>query len=140
MSGKVPARFGYGFGCAVLAAATMLGGVAPASATPPAYGHLYLTVYQGEDTDGDALGRVELWCDANGGTHPDPDGACGVLDAADGDPANVPGTSGACTMQYEPVTAVAEGYWWGGVRLVDFTETYGNRCALRFAKAPLFDF
>jgi hypothetical protein len=125
-------------GCAVLSAA-LVGGVAPASATPPPFGHLRVTVHQGEHATGPVLAEAELWCHPDGGSHRDPAAACAVLDAAGGDPARIPARSGVCSAVYAPVTAVATGHWQGGAQRIDFTRTYGNACALHNAHAPLFD-
>jgi len=125
-------------GSAVLAG-TMLAGTARAVTMPPPYGHVLLTIHQGETTSGPLLAEAELWCNSDGGTHPDPAAACAALGAAGGDPANIPPTPGFCTMQYDPVTAVAQGYWQGGVQTISFQQTYGNACVLHHAKTPLFD-
>jgi len=121
-------------------AGSMLAGVVPAAATPSAYGNVVLTIHQGEDTSAPVRAEVELWCNPDGGSHPDPVAACAALDAAGGDPANISPTSGVCTAHYDPVTAVARGHWSGGVQTISFQQTYGNQCELRHAKASLFDF
>ncbi|MCF2527724.1 SSI family serine proteinase inhibitor [Yinghuangia soli] len=118
---------------------TALGGAAPATATPPPYGHMFLSVYEGVGTEGERIGYAELWCNPNTGTHPDPDAACAALEAADGNPGMVAGDPGPCTMEYRPVTAVAKGYWGGGVWTISYTGAHGNRCALHRATTPVFD-
>lgn len=139
MRRKLSAILGAILGSVVLAGG-LLGGVAPASATPSAYGDVVLTIHQGEDTSAPVRAEVELWCDPDGGSHPDPAAACAALAAAGGDPAAISPTSGFCTAQYDPVTAVAQGYWSGGGQTISFRKTYGNACELRHAKAALFDF
>jgi hypothetical protein len=116
-----------------------VGAVAPAGATPPPYGHVLVTVYEGEDATGEPLASAELWCDPDAGSHPDPAAACAALEEADGDPDRLAGEPGPCTLEYVPVTATAEGYWHGGATPVTFERTYPNRCALHRETAPVFD-
>nr|WP_237535306.1 SSI family serine proteinase inhibitor [Streptomyces sp. SID3343] len=98
-----------------------------------------MTVHQGQGTTGPVVAEAELWCHPDGGSHPTPAAACAALDAAGGDPQRIPARSGICPAVYAPVTAVATGHWRGGAQRIDFTRTYGNHCALRNAKPPLFD-
>lgn len=119
---------------------TAFGATAPAQATPPPYGHIWLSIYKGEDASGEPLRKVELWCDPDMGSHPTPGTACAAIDAAEGDLSLLAGDPGACTLDWRPMTAVAEGYWHGGVTTVDFRRTYGNRCAMHRDTTPVFDF
>lgn len=139
MSKRTNRRTAALLGAAALAF-TAFGASAPAAAVPPPYGHIWLSVYAGEDVGGTLIDRVELWCNSDGGSHPDPDGACAAVDRADGDFDHLEGAPGPCTMEWMPVTAVAEGYWHGGVTDVAFQRTYGNRCALHRSTTPVFDF
>ncbi|MGW0658594.1 SSI family serine proteinase inhibitor [Streptodolium elevatio] len=139
MSKRTKTRTAALLGAAALAF-TAFGASAPAAAIPPPYGHIVLSVYAGEGANGLLIDQVELWCNSNGGSHPDPDGACAAVDQADGDFGLLKGDPGPCTMDWRPVTAVAEGYWHGGVTDVAFERTYGNRCALHRGTTPVFDF
>jgi subtilisin inhibitor-like len=137
--GHVRGKLLASLGC-VVSMAALMGGVGPASAAPPPFGRLHLTVHQGEAVAGPVVAEADLWCHPAGGSHPTPDAACAALDAAGGDPARIPAAPGTCATIYAPVTAVATGHWRGGAQRIDFTRTYGNRCALHNAKTPLFDF
>lgn len=136
-------RAGRSLGAAALACTAFAGvtgvGAAPASATPPPYAHLELTVYAGTDTGGDVVAVADLWCDPDVGSHPDPEAACAALDAVDYDPAALPGEPGICTDEYRPMTATASGHWGGGVHTVEFRRTYSNPCELYRATTPVFD-
>jgi hypothetical protein len=122
------------------AATTAVAGSAPAA--PRAFSlyapsTLTLTIGLGEDTDS-VQRAVSLRCLPIGGDHPDPTAACTALTEADGDIAAVPSTSGACTREYRPVTATAQGVWRG--RLTSFRETYSNACVLARQVGPVFNF
>lgn len=98
---------------------------------------LTLSIGLGENTD--AVQRaVSLRCLPLGGDHPDPVAACDALVDADGDLTAVAGTSGACTREYRPVTATAQGVWRG--RLTSYRATYSNACVLSHRLGPLFAF
>lgn len=81
-----------------------------------------------------------LRCDRPGGSHPRAGEACADLRRAGGDFDHLPGDPQAqfCTLEYRPVIASARGVWEG--RSVRWAHTYGNRCALRVATGPVFDF
>ncbi|WP_399139138.1 SSI family serine proteinase inhibitor [Streptomyces sp. NBUA17] len=84
------------------------------------------------DAGPDSDGTYELYCHPGGGDHPDPEGACGLLDRGTrwgGDTfAPVPEGS-ACTMQYGgPATAHVTGTWAG--RPVDVTYDRRNGCEI----------
>ncbi|WP_436772465.1 SSI family serine proteinase inhibitor [Yinghuangia sp. YIM S09857] len=139
MNKRTNKRMAALLGAAALAS-TAFGASTPASATPPPYGHITLSVYAGEGTGGPLINQVELWCNSNGGSHPDPDAACAAVDKADGDFELLEGEPGPCTAEWMPVTAVADGYWHGGVTDIAFERSYGNRCALHRGTTPVFDF
>ncbi|MET8568066.1 SSI family serine proteinase inhibitor [Streptomyces sp. NPDC004783] len=89
--------------------------------------HLTVTVrHAGPDADG----TYELYCHPGGGSHPDPHGACAVLDQDTrwGRDAFAPVPEGSfCTMQHGgPATARVTGVWAG--RPVDTTYDRSNGC------------
>ncbi|MEU0387196.1 SSI family serine proteinase inhibitor [Streptomyces chartreusis] len=91
--------------------------------------HLTVTV---RDTGGDADGTYELYCGPDGGSHPDPRGACAALkrDTRWGKDVFAPAPAGGfCTMQYGgPATARVTGTWAG--RPVDATYDRRDGCAI----------
>lgn len=108
-------------------------GVASAS---PSLSLLTLTVAA---PDGSAE-SVELVCDPPSGTHPNARRACAELHAAQGDFDALPDHQepAFCTMEYQPVTAVAEGTWRG--EPVRWAREFGNKCSLRTATGSVFLF
>ncbi|MFH8241669.1 SSI family serine proteinase inhibitor [Streptomyces sp. NPDC018321] len=105
---------------------------ATATATGPddrATDHLTVTV---RDAGPDADGTYELSCGPAGGTHPDPAGACAVVerDTRWGQDAFAPVPEGSvCTMQYGgPATAHVTGTWAG--RPVDVTYDRRDGCEI----------
>ncbi|HZF89844.1 SSI family serine proteinase inhibitor [Streptomyces sp.] len=91
--------------------------------------HLTVTV---RNAGGGADGTFELDCHPSGGSHPDPAGACRVLDRSTrwGSDTFAPVSGGAvCTMQYGgPATAHVTGTWAG--RPVDTTFDRSNGCEI----------
>jgi hypothetical protein len=89
--------------------------------------------------NGDAK-SVTLTCDPPGGTHPNAKRSCAELHAAQGDFSSLPGEPGQvmCTMEYQPVTALAAGTWRG--EPVDWEHEFGNGCSLRTATGAVFLF
>jgi hypothetical protein len=83
---------------------------------------------------------VELACDPAGGTHPNAKAACAELHAAQGDFSALPANQAPayCTMEYQPVTAVAEGTWHG--EPVKWSREFGNDCELHASTGPVFQF
>lgn len=83
---------------------------------------------------------VELQCDPEGGTHPNPTEACAELLAVQGDftalPANQQLTN--CTMEYRPVIAVADGTWNG--EPVAWEHEFSNHCTMGSATGTVFRF
>ncbi|MFC7881633.1 SSI family serine proteinase inhibitor [Streptomyces sp. NPDC057376] len=112
--------------------AAAAGPYATATATGPddrATDHLTVTV---RDAGPDADGTYELSCGPAGGTHPDPAGACAVVerDTRWGQDAFAPVPEGSvCTMQYGgPATAHVTGTWAG--RPVDVTYDRRDGCEI----------
>jgi hypothetical protein len=65
-------------------------------------------------------------------------GACGLLESAKGDPANLqPSPNTYCPMMFSPITVTAIGIWDG--RYVRFERTFGNSCELRSTAGSIFD-
>lgn len=89
--------------------------------------------------EADAEG-VLLTCRPAGGSHPNADRACAEIVAAQGDFNALPGAPGqtGCTMEYQPVTAVAEGTWRG--EPVSWRHEFGNTCTLHTATGTVFQF
>lgn len=91
--------------------------------------HLTVTV---RNAGGGADGTYELYCDPDGGSHPDPRGACATLqrDTRWGQDLFAPAPDGGfCTMQYGgPATAHVTGTWAG--RPVDATYDRRDGCGI----------
>ncbi|MEU0169016.1 SSI family serine proteinase inhibitor [Streptomyces iakyrus] len=103
--------------------------LSPAGPSGPDRDHLTVTV---RNAGGGADGTFELHCGPAGGSHPDPRGACAVLerDARWGQDvfATAP-EGGFCTMQYGgPATAHVTGTWAG--RPVDATYDRRDGCQI----------
>jgi hypothetical protein len=114
------------------------GPVSSAVESPPTMKTLTLTVAKGERS-APVVGHALLQCDPPGGTHPDPEWACEVLEEVGGDPADlVPPRGVICTLQYDPVTASATGIW--NDRSIRFERTFGNACSLWAETGPVFAF
>ncbi|MGX5214242.1 SSI family serine proteinase inhibitor [Streptomyces violaceus] len=113
-----------------------------AAVSPAAYGqaglgdgrskerdHLTITV---RNAGGGADGTFELYCGPDGGSHPDPRGACAALerDTRWGQEVFAPAPKGGfCTMQYGgPATAHVTGTWAG--RSVDATYDRRDGCQI----------
>ena len=78
---------------------------------------------------GQAPQRWTLTCDPAGGDHPDPEGACRDLAAADDPFAPLPADA-MCTEIYGgPQTAVVEGTWRGEPVRLELSRTDGCRIA-----------
>ncbi|MYS91586.1 MULTISPECIES: SSI family serine proteinase inhibitor [Streptomyces] len=91
--------------------------------------HLTVTV---RNAGGDLDGTYELYCEPDGGSHPDPRGACAALkrDTRWGRDVFAPAPAGGfCTMQYGgPATAHVTGTWSG--RPVDARYDRRDGCAI----------
>lgn len=144
-----PFRFLAGLaGLAVLGAVALVmawpySSPAVAESVEPASSVFVLTISPGQSaaTDGDA-GPAEqalLTCDPPGGTHGHAVEACQELTEVNGDFTQL-GPSGdtACTMEYDPVTASASGNWEG--TMVNFQQTFGNRCEMYASTGHVFRF
>ena len=76
--------------------------------------------------DGDKASTWELTCGPAGGTHPDPQAACEVLDKNDGAAFNPVAPSKMCTQVYGgPDTATIKGTWRGRDVNSRFNQTNG---------------
>jgi hypothetical protein len=89
--------------------------------------------------DGDAE-SVKLTCEPPGGTHPNAKSACREILIAHGNFESLPGDQevAACTLEYSPVVAVAEGMWRGAP--VSWEHEYGNACSLHRETGAVFLF
>jgi len=106
----------------------------PAAAATGTGAHLRLTV-----RGAGSLVTVVLRCDPTGGSHPQAGDACAALAEAGGDVSAVkPRVGMMCTMQYEPMTAIARGVWHG--RPVRYRHTFSNACHMHTTTAVVFDF
>jgi hypothetical protein len=83
---------------------------------------------------------VELECDPAGGTHPNAKDACEELLAVEGDFTELQAQQApaACTMEYRPMIAVAEGRWKG--KRVEWEQQFSNGCTLRTSTGTVFAF
>lgn len=103
--------------------------------------HLFIGAAEPE-ADGESamswLRYVSLDCRPEGGSHPDPEHACAVLEEAGGDFAAIAPGSGMCTLEYAPVRIAAHGHWNGGS--VEYAETHPNMCHAIRATQDVFDF
>jgi len=93
-----------------------------------------------QDLTGGPQRALLLRCDPTEGPHGQAQRACDDIAAAQGDFARLPGDPAVefCTLDLRPVVAIARGSWRG--HRVDFREEYSNRCLLRIATGPVFDF
>jgi hypothetical protein len=137
----------YRLGGALLAASvlltTVLAGTATASNTNDTNGtadHSRSTLTLGVDGSRGEYGTVRLRCHPMGGSHPNPWQACRDLGMAGGDFDSLPGSPEniACTMEYRPVMATANGEWHG--KPVRWQHQYPNPCTLLSATGVVFDF
>ncbi|MEY9210940.1 protease inhibitorprecursor [Thermobifida halotolerans] len=96
------------------------------------------TVIIDENSHGERVTQVTLTCGPDGGTHPDPRGACDSLRAVDGHFARLPSVPGPCPAVWAPVTAVATGTW--GERTVSYAERFGNACEADVGTDGVFSF
>lgn len=125
---------------ACVAAAVILTGSGSALATtvPVRDPGAVLTLSLQEEADS-ATTDTSLECEPAGGDHPQPRSACEQLAEFDGDFEAVDAQSGdACVLIYAPVTVTAEGHWRGDV--VDYEETFPNKCVMMGQKGVIFDF
>lgn len=88
--------------------------------------------------------KVTLTCTPDGGTHPDPKAACDSLRAVGGNFKRLPSTTDFCPLVYDPHTARATGSWqsspMGPTLLVDYEETFSNRCFAAVGTDNVFNF
>jgi subtilisin inhibitor-like len=114
------------------------GPVSSAVEPSPTVKTLTLTIAKGERS-APVVGHALLQCDPPGGTHPDPEWACEVLEEVGGHPADlVPPRGVICTLQYDPVTVSATGIW--NDEFIRFERTFGNACSLWAGTGPVFAF
>ncbi len=111
---------------AAVGAALVAGPVAIAAQHDgPDRGMLALTV-TGRDS---GMKIRTLHCGPDGGTHPSASTACAQLSQVNGEIGQLETNPGMmCTLEYDPVTATARGTWDG--KLVDYHETFPNKCAM----------
>ncbi|MGZ3116469.1 SSI family serine proteinase inhibitor [Streptomyces sp. H62] len=129
---RTPAARLLGAAALSLASLASLSAAHPAAAHGPGApdgDHLTVTV---RDAGPGADGTYELHCGPAGGSHPDPAGACDVVerDTRWGQAAFAPVPEGSfCTMQYGgPATAHVTGVWAG--RPVDVTYDRRDGCEI----------
>lgn len=121
----------------VAATALALSLASPAQAEATSYELRLSPAPAGEGGDAEApwFRSVVLECGPAGGTHPEAEAACDLIEEAGGRVSDVEtDSSGLCTMIHRPMTVVAHG---GGEH---YEETFGNECLLREAKGAVFDF
>jgi hypothetical protein len=105
------------------------------AAATGAKSQLKLTIAHGERAR-PALRTASLTCGPAGGSHPRARDACAALAAVGGDFGALHVDTGACTMQYDPVTVTATGLWRG--KPVRYRHTFGNSCTLHLETGPVF--
>ncbi|MCX4785204.1 MULTISPECIES: SSI family serine proteinase inhibitor [unclassified Streptomyces] len=97
---------------------------------------LFLTVSGSENT---WIRGLALFCPpAPDAHHPEAAAACAAMDAAAGDPDNLPGDPHPCSQEYDPVAATVTGTWDG--RSVSWQKTFLNVCVMDAATGPVFRF
>ncbi|MFC4007869.1 SSI family serine proteinase inhibitor [Nonomuraea purpurea] len=83
-------------------------------------------------------GEKQQWylaCDPDGGTHPDPVGACDRLRGSDADLERLRFGPAPCPKIYDPVEVEIVGYWNEEPRR--FRHRYPNPCSVRYQAAPV---
>lgn len=123
-----------------LTPAHAVGAPAPAHAADPAAPApkrgLFLTVSGAENT---WVRGVLLHCVPEpAGAHPQAAMACGAVALAKGDFDRLPDDPHACTKEFDPVTATANGSYRG--KEVTWRKTYPNACALDADTGHVFRF
>lgn len=118
----------------VIPAATL---PAPATTALIPTAMLSLRVHNGSTVNDPVVAEVDLVCDPDAGSHPNPTAACTALRTVGGRFEDLPPRGDMCLKLHQPMTAVVEG-WYGAPKR--FTRTYGNGCVLRSSLAPVFDF
>ncbi|MFI1916820.1 subtilase-type protease inhibitor [Nocardia sp. NPDC020380] len=122
----------------------VLGTAAPAQAQPAddvGPSAVTLTVAKGDSLDSSTDQRTVLLVCApvQGGTHPNPAGACAEIAAAGGDFEKLRGhPERFCPMIYEPVTLAADGVWNG--QQVNYRQTFANQCQADNRSTTVFHF
>ncbi len=88
---------------------------------------------------GALIAKASLTCNPDGGSHPEPAGACEQLSKADGRIEAIPPDEGPCTLEFNPVILRASGTWNGEDRR--FVGEFPNRCVgVRATGGVIFDF
>ncbi|MGH2732586.1 MAG: SSI family serine proteinase inhibitor [Actinomycetota bacterium] len=88
---------------------------------------------------GELLAKASLTCNPDGGSHPEPVGACEQLSKVDGRIEAIPPEDAICTLEFNPVILRASGTWNGEDRR--FEGVFGNRCiGVRDTGGRVFDF
>lgn len=84
------------------------------------------------------IGAAVLTCEPTGGTHPQRDHACAVLESVNGDFSRITPRHQMCTLIYAPVDVTVLGTWRG--KPVSFHATYPNRCTANRDSDDVFAF
>ncbi len=88
---------------------------------------------------GEPIASASLSCPPDGGSHPNPAGACEQLSKVDGRIEGIPEDSGPCTLEFNPVILAASGTWNGEPRY--YKQEFSNRCvAVRTTGGVIFEF
>ncbi|GAA1277369.1 hypothetical protein GCM10009677_34200 [Sphaerisporangium rubeum] len=98
---------------------------------------LLLAIAKGESPT-PADHAVLLQCTPPGGTHPNREAACRLLDPvhADFNELNAD-PKAACSRDYNPITVYATGLW--DTSRLSYEHTFGNTCELRATMGAVFD-
>jgi Subtilisin inhibitor-like len=78
---------------------------------------------------------LRLTCDPDGGIHPRPGSACGVLREVDGEVEALNVNPGPCPRNYDPVDVTVEGHWYD--MPVSYHNEFHNRCLMERTLGPL---
>lgn len=78
---------------------------------------------------------MRLTCDPDGGIHPRPGAACGVLREVHGNVEALNVNPGPCPKDYAPVDVTVEGHWYE--RPVSYHNEFHNRCLMERVLGPV---
>ncbi|MFG1709929.1 SSI family serine proteinase inhibitor [Nonomuraea sp. M3C6] len=114
-------------GTIALCGAFMLGASSPAVADRPKVQLKIVDAAKGGETS-----TAWLHCAPVGGTHPNAEEACRLLEAVGGKPARLNVTPDAsCTREVKPHAVVVIGRWYG--KAVHWAKVFGNDCEMKAA-------
>ncbi|MEV0229489.1 SSI family serine proteinase inhibitor [Nonomuraea sp. NPDC050786] len=120
-------------GALALCGLVLLGTSSPAMAARPKDQLKLVVAVKGGETK-----TARLHCEPAGGTHPDAQAACELLEQVNGDPGQLNVSPDAvCTREAQPHAVAAKGRWDG--KPVRWGKVFGNACLVKAATGALFD-